>query len=174
MTQVPRRIAPAFALLFVTLFTGSAHAAFAKTQSPCVTASSSCLSFNGANVPATLRSFGYNPAKAGVAVATFHGSLNCANTGTSRATIDLVTQIVDSAAAPVQLTGPGGLRHQTLLPPKSGGTNSSVTFNLASTRTFTIPASGPRTVILKLRKQRMDAGTVCFLYNAVFTVIFVP
>ena len=174
MTQSLKRITPAVALLFISLFIETAYAAFATTQPPCVSVSGWCTRFTGASVPTTLRSFGYNPTNTGVAVATFHGSLNCTNTGFSRATIDLVTQIVDVPSAAALPTGPGGLRHQTLLPPQSSGVNSTVTFNLASTRAFTITTLGARTINFKLRELRMDAGTICYLYNAVFTVTFVP
>ena len=174
MTRLLQRAAPAFLLVLLSFLSDSAQAAFATAQPPCVSASGWCLRFTGAAVPPILRSFTFTPSSTGVAVASFHGSLNCINTTTGRATIDLVTQIVDSANAAVLPTGPGGLRHQTLLPPQSGGQNSSVTFNLASTRAFTITTLGSQTVRFKLREVDMDPGTICYLYNAAFTVVFAP
>jgi hypothetical protein len=174
MTSFLRRAAPALILTVLSLSAGSAFAAFATTQAPCTTAPGWCLRFTGAAVPPVLRSLTFNAPTAGVAVATFHGSLNCVNTGTARATIDLVSQIVDSAAAPALQNGPGGLRHLTLLPPQSLGQNSAATFNLASTRALSVAAAGSKTFTFKLRRVRMDPGTSCYLYNAVFTVVFTP
>jgi hypothetical protein len=55
-------------------------------------------------------------------------------------------------------------------PPRS----SFITFNLASTRVFAIPAAGTRTYYFKLARITMDPVTFCYVYNAAFSVVFVP
>jgi hypothetical protein len=79
--------------------------------------------------------------------------------------------VTNSIVAP-DPNGPGGLRLAELLP--STTLAPSDTFNLASTRVVTIPAAGARRFFFKISAFRMDEFIACFVYNAVFSVSFVP
>jgi hypothetical protein len=52
--------------------------------------------------------------------------------------------------------------------------NTTDSFNLASTRVFAIAAADTKTFYFKIASLRMDANTYCLVYNATFTVQFVP
>jgi hypothetical protein len=39
---------------------------------------------------------------------------------------------------------------------------------------FTINAAGTQHYYFKLRKRFMSAGSVCVVYNAAFSVVFIP
>jgi hypothetical protein len=56
----------------------------------------------------------------------------------------------------------------------------TATFNLFSTRTFSLPSAGVRTFYFKMRRLRHDGAALggpeesCLIYNAAFTVQFQP
>ena len=52
--------------------------------------------------------------------------------------------------------------------------NTSNTFNLASTRVVAFKVAGTQTFHYVVRPLRIDANTNCFIYNAAFTVVFIP
>lgn len=172
------RIAGAGLLLALT--TALASPAFAAativSQAPCATSAGYCLLLLPSTDPIPIvRGIRLNAPSAGNASVSFHGSLYCANTpgdGNSRV-VDVVSQIVDRKTRVPDVNGPGGLRHAIVLFGMNGkGTSDS--FSLASTRNFAIPAAGSYAYYFKIQKQRMDAGTECFVYNATFTVLFIP
>jgi hypothetical protein len=117
-----------------------------------------------------IRSFQFNAPSKGTAAVSFHGSLVCANQNVpGDRVVDFETQIVGAPGAEPNMKGPGGLRLAARL---LFGTSD--TFNLASTRVVSIPAAGARTLYFKIAPRQMDTNTYCLVYNAVFTVQFVP
>ena len=52
--------------------------------------------------------------------------------------------------------------------------NTSQTFNLASTRVFTFNGAGTQTFRFRVRPLRIDSGANCYIYNAAFSVVFIP
>jgi hypothetical protein len=167
--------------LFAALLVGqspSAMAAMIVTQEPC--ANSPCVSFNedDANPIPVIRSAGLNAPSAGTAMIRFHGSLNCFNEFLRPRVVDVVSQIVLNVADTPDPNGPGGLRHAINFArgedPFFGGLNKANTFSLRSTRVVQIAGPGPHTFHFKIARLRMDSSTSCAVYNAAFSIVFVP
>ena len=148
-------------------------AAQIRTQEPCTNGGDNCFNFGVGIVGLgqfDLRSFTYKAPSKGNAEVSFHGSLLCAaEPGSTYKVVDLVTQITNTTAGTIGPGLPGGLRQAMVLAP-----NTSNTFNLASTRMFTIKAAGAQTYRYRVRPLRIDSGSNCYVYNAAFTVVFVP
>ena len=148
-------------------------AAKIATQPPCSTSGDACFNFGVGIVGLgtfDLQSFQFTAPSAGKAAVSFNGSLLCsAPTGSIWKVVDLVTQITDTTSGTIGPGLPGGLRQATVLAP-----NTSQTFNLAATRTFTFGSAGTRTFHYRVRPLRIDSGANCYVYNAAFTVIFIP
>jgi len=119
-------------------------------------------------MPFSLRSFTFNAPSKGKAEVTFHGSLYCANADNGK-TVDFTTQITTANESAARAAGPGGMRQA-----ETFTNNQSTTFNLASTRVLTLTKAGNVTVDFRAKSNRFDAGITCFLYNAAFSVNFVP
>jgi hypothetical protein len=159
----------------MTIQSGAASAAAQiRTQAPCGNgAASSCFNFGVGIVGLgqfDIRSFTYSAPSAGTAEVSFHGSLLCgAQVGGGERVVDLVTQIVNASGATAVPNGAGGLRQAVVLRP-----NTSDTLNLASTRVFTFGGAGSQTYRFRVRPLRIDSGTNCYIYNAAFSVVFVP
>ncbi len=148
-------------------------AAQIRTQEPCTNGGDNCFNF-GAGIVGLgqfdLRSFTYKAPSKGNAEVSFHGSLLCAaEPGSAYKVVDLVTQITNTTAGTIGPGLPGGLRQATVLAP-----NTSNTLNLASTRMFTFKAAGTQTYHYRVRPLRIDSGSNCYVYNAAFTVVFIP
>lgn len=148
-------------------------AAQIRTQAPCTGGGDNCFNF-GAGIVGLgqfdLRSFTYKAPSKGNAEVSFHGSLLCAaEPGSAYKVVDLVTQITNTTDGTIGPGLPGGLRQATVLAP-----NTSNTLNLASTRMFTFKAAGSQTYHYRVRPLRIDSGSNCYVYNAAFTVVFIP
>jgi hypothetical protein len=140
----------------------------------CVTEEGECLDFSGPSptIP-IIRIFKFNAPSAGTAQVTFHGSMYCANSGSTTEVVDVVTQIVTRGTALPDWNGPGGLRlAQTI--ESNTPFNKSDTFNLASTRVVPIPSAGVTKFFFKMTPLRVDDHIICFVFNATFSVVFVP
>jgi hypothetical protein len=168
------RLALVLGFLFpIILSTLPAAAATIKTQAPCVGPSGYCLSFGAADPIPTIRGFTFVAPSIGTAEVTFHGSLFCAVSSTFNSRMDLVSQIVNAASLTPDLTKPGSLRHAAGL--VVNVTHQwSTTFNLASTRTFAITSAGSKSYYFKIARLLQDAGMTCYVYNATFSIVFVP
>ena len=147
-------------------------AALIQTQSPCDAGGDACFNF-GVGIEGgqfDIRAITFKAPSKGRAAVSFHGSVVCGAGNTAgNKVVDLVTQITNSSNAIASPRGPGGLRQATVLAPIT-----SQTLNLASTRVVTFQAAGTQTFRLRVRPLRIDADTNCFIYNATFTVIFIP
>lgn len=157
----------------VALGAGSASAAAViKSQAPCTNGGDVCFNFGIGIVGLgnfDIRTFAFSAPSKGSASVTFHGSLLCAApVGSVSKVVDLVTQITNSTAA-AQQQGPGGMRQAVVILP-----NTSQTFNLTSTRVFTINGAGTQTYRFRVRPLRIDSGANCYIYNAAFSVVFIP
>ena len=155
--------------------------ALIRTQPPCVTASGTqpCLQFRPADFPTNpIRSFSFNAPGAGTAAVSITGSMFCedADDVVTQRVVDIVAQIVPMAGSVPNIHGPGALRHGARIgaPAAADGLGLSTTFNLASTRVFAINAAGLQQYHFKIRNQRMDGRIRCTIYDAAFTVIFIP
>jgi hypothetical protein len=154
-------------------------AAVISAQGPCtvsVDQAGSCLAFNY-NFPPDIpivRTYSFTAPSAGKAEVTLHGTLYCSAGGGIAAVVDLTSQIVTHSTDVPQVNGAGGLRQAMVFPAGPGSQNLSMTFNLASTRALTYSTGGKKTVYFKIARARMDPTTACFIYNAAFTVAFIP
>lgn len=146
-------------------------------QAPCATPDGWCKTFDGPNptIP-TIRTFSFNAPSRGKAAVTFHGSLYCQSFSFDNPkNIDLATQIVTTATAVPNAQGPGGLRFaQVMQPEPSKAGFPSDTFSLASTRIVPIAAAGRQTYYFRITPLLMDNETACYVYNAAFSVVFIP
>jgi hypothetical protein len=149
------------------------------TQKPCelVPGDGFCILLEGTE-PVSVRSIRFDAPGAGRAIVSFRGSVDCVQ-GFPPATdriMDLVTQIVTDANQVPQAQGPGGLRLRTILKntPEHAMDIGYSAFNLASTRVVDIDAAGTRRFHFKIDPVLIEAGLACYVYNATFTVFFVP
>jgi hypothetical protein len=165
-----------FALTIVVLqfFSGQADAATIKEAPVCKKGGDICLLFGYSGAIPVVKSFTFNAPRAGTALVSFHGSMQCLNnsaTAGDTGVIDLTAQIVNDATPP-SYQEPGGLRITMRLPP--GGTvDYSLPVNLGSSRVIALTA-GAHTFSFKIVRNRMDFNTDCTVYNGNFTVVFVP
>ncbi len=144
-------------------------AALIVTQPPCTPVEGFCASFTHATAIPTVRSFSFNAPSKGTAMVTFHGSMTC--TFGANATI-LESQILSQANFTPSRLGPSGLQHKAQhIDPNN--LDIQVSFNLASTRVYTIPAAGTQNYFFKIKKVLMITG-FCTVDNAAFTVVFLP
>jgi hypothetical protein len=143
-----------------------------KTQAPCVTDAGHCIHFTDTGTIPVIRSFQFIAPRKGTASVTLQGTLYCASNADGSAFVDLVGQIVPRAGANPNASGPGGLRHTIVLSPQPAGTSNS--FNLAPRRVFSVTDAGIQKYHFKIARNRMDANTQCWVYNAAFSVMFVP
>lgn len=149
----------------------AAAAAVIRSQTPCAGLNGICIYF-ARNIPVQLdlRSFKFTAPSKGSAEVSFHGSMVCDGDSTpGNKVVDLATQIVNSTTAIATPQEPGGLRQALVISPIT-----SDTLNLASTRVFTFNAAGSQTYYYRMRPLRIDAGVACSVYNAAFTVVFIP
>ena len=166
------------ALLWAMIFCAmpASAAPLIQTQNPCVDPETGeCLQFSGGpalTIP-IIRTFKFNAPSAGTAEVTFHGSMLCANSGSIMQVVDVITQIVIGNAPSSDWNGPGALRLAQTIEPNTPNDKSD-TFNLASTRVITIPAAGVRKFSFKMTPLRVDDHITCFVFNATFSVVFVP
>ncbi|HMR30658.1 MAG TPA: hypothetical protein PKA13_02225 [Geminicoccaceae bacterium] len=175
MRQAIRTLAALWFLVVGALSFGAGEASAAaviKSQSPCTNGGDTCFNFGSGIVGLgnfSIRTFSFTAPSKGSASVTFHGSLLCGvPAGTNAKVVDLVTQITNSAST-AQQQGPGGMRQAAVIL-----SNTSQTFNLASTRVFTFNAKGTQTFQFRVRPLRIDSGVNCYIYNAAFSVIFIP
>jgi hypothetical protein len=141
------------------------------TQSPCVKANGYCFSFNATEALVVINAMTWNAPAKGTAIATFHGTLYCANSGTTVQTVDIDSEIVTDVGATAYAANPGGLRAAAILV-NGPSVKTSRSFNLASTRVIPVPKAGSYTYYFKFNRNMMGPDTACYLYNAVFTVRF--
>lgn len=170
--KIIQRIGITGAVVGLVGLAGVAAAAVIVKQAPCVTPDGYCVRFFAGDPIPLIRSFTFNAPSAGTASVTFHGTMVCTHHDNAIAVVDLVGQIVGSAGAVPNASGPGGSRYSIVMVESIDGTAD--TFNLASTRVMPVGSAGPRTVYFKLRAVRMDVNTDCIVYNAAFSVIFIP
>ena len=173
------KLASGLGLLLIGLvgLSNSANAAFIRTQPPCVNASGYCLSFTDSTPPPVIRGFSFAAPAGSTAQVTFHGSILCAVSPvvpSGKKVVDLTSQIVPTSATAVNHNGRGGLRYNVTLDEFAGSIRGTDTFNLASTSDFYYAAAGTKYVYFKLAKLRMDSATICYVYNAAFSVIVTP
>jgi hypothetical protein len=181
MITYARALCLAVCLSVVFGLAAAAVAVEIRRQAPCFAPSGFCVRFEGSDVETpeipVIRTIRFNAPSEGTAVVSFHGSLLCSNDVLphSDRIVDLVSQIVAAADAVPTVSGPGALRLASVLKVSEGDRFfATETFNLASTRVFTIPEAGLETYRFKIAALRMDAGITCLVYNAAFTVLFVP
>lgn len=141
------------------------------TQAPCAF----CLQFTGAeSIDHFKQTLTFSAPSRGVAVVTAHGSLVCTYTVSSPvpAIIDLPAQIVRDSEHVDIADGPGRLLLFAQLP-----AHGATTFNLASTRTFEVEATGEgarHDFHLRLRRNSSQSpNTSCHLRDVALTIHFV-
>ena len=147
-------------------------AAVMKSQAPCGTGSGPCFNFGVGIVGLgqfSLRTYSFKAPSQGSAEVVFHGSLLCSADSSSYKVVDLVTQITNASSATASASEPGGMRQAMVLEP-----STSDTFNLTSTRVVTYKAAGAQTFNFMVRPLRIDSGANCYVYNAAFSVVFIP
>jgi hypothetical protein len=135
-----------------------------------------CAFVNGSSI-VTTRSIRLRAPSAGTAVVSFHGSIACDVSGTLQdRPLILVTQIVTKPDQAPDPDGPGGLLLRTILKNTTEHVNGAFhSFNLSSMRTLEIGAAGNRNFYFRIERQdELGQGVGCIVYNATFTVLFVP
>jgi len=165
----------ALGLLMSTTDVRAAGPTLLFAQPPCSHASGFCLKFRDSDPLSVVRSYGFTLPAAGRAQVIFDGTMQCENQafsmGTNFGVVDLISQIVPTTTEAVSHTGSSGGRVALRL--ESGG-SFSTSLNLHSMRTIAYTSGGPKTVYFRLARLRMDAGTVCYVHSAAFSVTFVP
>lgn len=141
------------------------------TQPPCTNSGGYCFSFNATTALVVVNGIQWTAPARGTAVATFHGTLYCANGGTTVQTVDIDTEIVDNIGATAYAANPGGLRTAAIFVNRPSE-RTSRSFNLASTRAIAVPKAGTYNYFFKFTRNAMGPNTACYLYNAAFTVRF--
>jgi hypothetical protein len=167
--NVVNRIISSLALLAcVAAFAAPASAFKMQQQAPCPGV---CKVINNSTAfPLLVRSFTFNSPSAGKAAVHFHGSMMCS--GTAGFGFNLNTQITDAAGGNPNPVGPGGLKVFGRADTSAG----DMPFNLASNRVFNV-TSGNNVFNFKIGSgggTPINPNTICFVYNASFTVIMLP
>jgi len=169
----------AFLGLFCVFAVPAGAAPVIKSQAPC-SSTTFCLQFTNTGTIPVIRSFTFTAPSVGTAEVSFHGALVCSDVNISQrnpVVVDLVSEIVTASNATPSATMPGGLRHAVVWEPIilnvlfTGFTQS---FNLASTRVVSVTSAGNKNFFFKIARLRMDPDTSCVVYNAAFSVVFIP
>lgn len=155
-----------------------AQAASIAAQGPCVLTDGLCMSFTDSSgeIP-TVRGFAFDMPVAGSALVNFQGMVQCYNPVSTVSVIDLVGQIVTTAAAVPDPTAPGGIHSSNVLPPFTNvpsATTYSLTTNFSTTRKLAYNTAGTKRVFFRIARARMDGGSKCRVFSAAFNVITVP
>jgi hypothetical protein len=174
-----RQVLVALALATLSIACGFAGDASAqvlfRSQGPCTPEPVACMTFTNTGDIPRLRAFRFTAPSRGTAVVQFHGSAVCEHAGSGDGVVIFQSQILDDTTLTPDARGPGGLQHGArMLPQTAGLTHGRTTFNLASTRLFTIAAAGEKTFVFKVARVNMSANTICGVFNATFTVMFTP
>lgn len=168
MKFVSRLASTCVLLAGVAAFASTASAFKLQQQAPCP---SICKVINDATVfPLTVRTFTFNSPAKGKALVHFHGSLMCS--GAAGFGYNLNSQIVDVVGANPNSVGPGGLKLFGRIDDSAG----DIPFNLASNRVFNVE-QGNNVFFFKIGAgggTPLNPGTICFVYNASFTVLQLP
>jgi hypothetical protein len=158
-----------------SLLTIPADAATIVTQPPCRNGGGVCAAFSAADPVPRFKAFVFVAPRAGTAIVSFHGTMNCTNLSAavdgSHGVVDLSTQIVEGGGAPNYMK-PGGQRFAMLLPP-TNAMNYSYAVNLAASRVMKLK-KGRHVLRNLLAKNRMDPNTLCTIFNGNLSVTFVP
>lgn len=172
------RVSPQEAImkaLFHTMFlvlclagaAGTASAAKSvTTQNPC----SICATFGPGDSAKTARKISFKTPTKGKAVVTFHGVLYCVSNRTAVTEFIFDTQIV-AKGEPMANDGPSALALATSVEPYDGNSRV-VTFNLASTRVFSIPAAGKYEYKFKVAPFGLQPSTGCDVRRGALTIQF--
>lgn len=181
MATILRRLSFWLAVAFVSTAPVAAPVSavtFMATQAPC-SPEMNCSGFVPSSTVVEVRSFTFNAPGKGIAQVFFNGSMSCGNYEKRFAVVvDLQSQIVNLPNAQPSYNGPSGLRLATVLEnaneiPYIGFIQPEFdSFDLASTRMFKVTAAGSQTYRFKIGKLRMDAGSLCSISNAAFSVIY--
>jgi hypothetical protein len=165
----------AFGCALMVLASVSAFAAvLIQSQAPCVSPPfNHCFFFQSTDPIPVITDIRFEAPGEGIASVSFHGTLVCSSTAAAGEprVVDLVSQIT-SRPGNAAVDGPSGLRHAMVLLGTAAGTTD--TFTLNSAREFQIDGAGKHRFFFNLLKLRMDASTSCIVYNAAFTITFVP
>ena len=158
-------------MLGLLLLTPTAEAApKVFTQGPCASGGDACKTFYAHSPIPTIRTLTFTAPRAGVALVTFNGTMSCTSGDGSYTYVDLASQI-QTGPGTANPNGAGGARHLVVLDAVYNLT-PTVEINLASTRTINFRTGGQKTLYFRITKRRMDAGTACYVYNPVFTVLY--
>lgn len=169
MNFVTRLVSAGILLACVTAFGSPAFASKLVQQAPCP---SICKVINDStSLPLTVRSFTFNAPNKGTALVHFHGSMMCS--GAAGFGFNFNTQIVNVPGANPNAVGPGGLK----VFGRSDDSAGDMPFNLASNRVFKVD-QGNNVFFFKIGQNApgtgLNPGTLCFVYNASFTVLLLP
>ena len=147
-------------------------AAMIKTQPPCNSGGDNCFNFGVGIVGLgqfDIRDFAFKAPSKGTAQVSFHGSLLCA--------ADLSA---GSSGRPGDADRQFGHRHRFAqwlrrAAPSPGDTAQHVGHpELGLDAGVHDQRGGTQTYRYRVRPLRIDAGSNCFIYNAAFSVVFVP
>jgi hypothetical protein len=167
--NVVNRLASTFALLACVAAFAAPASAFKMQQQPACAGICKVIN-NSTALPVLVRSFTFNSPSAGKATVHFHGSMICS--GTAGFGFNLTSQIMDVAGGNPNAIGPGGLKFFGRADASAG----DMPFNLASNRVFNV-TSGNNVFNFKIGAgggTPINPNTICFVYNASFTVIMLP
>lgn len=170
-----RTLASVTAVSLAAIFSGEdAQAGRLKGQDGCRDRpDAACLKFDHDDPIPVVRSFQIAGGRPGSYEIHFNGSMECSNASSSRAIIDLVSQITTDAEGTPAIDAPSGLRHAVVLDPGVAGQPApSESFTLFSVRTLTTTVPN-QVVSFRLARARMDPGTSCRLFNDSLSAFFV-
>lgn len=173
MKQLRLFLAAAAAALCASALPAPAEAASYLTQAACGVnpADPDPCAIVPSDGPAvtTLRTITFTTSRANQqAIVTFQGGLYCAS-GDVAAVVDLVSGLTTRPNEKPDLGTPGSMRHAHVY---TG--NDSSTFNLNTTRGLTFGNAGQQTLYFKMRRSRMDPGSICFTNNNYFVITLLP
>src|SRR5262245_48717653 len=179
--SILKSLASGTALICGSVFAAglASAAALIQTQPPCSVASGPCLTFGPTvgTAPPTVRRITFSAPSAGTAAVNFTGSMVCSAFGSanpSRA-FDFVAGITAKAAEVPTVAKPGAIRIAGRLgAPGPDTIGLTTTVNMAATRVFPINAAGAKRFYLKLATSQLDTTIQCSIYDAAFTIIFIP
>jgi hypothetical protein len=118
------------------------------------------------------RSFSFEPRQDGNLLVQFNGTLYCVATIAAKVpvVVDLVSEITTDRYSTARLGEPSTLRHANVFIAK----NTSMTFNLASSRVVPVTAGKTATFYFTVAARRVDDNVECYYYTANFSAVFAP
>jgi len=159
-------------VLILSIAIGAANAVAIKQQNPCTQdANGACVAFSELPSALTIRSYQFVLTGPSDVLFNFVGSMYCTSPHHPQE-VDVLSQIVKTSSATVEVNGPSSLRHVLTLA-ESDPLGQGV--NLGTSRVIHYSSGGTKAVSYRLAAISLPLDPfTCYVTNAAFNIVVSP